>query len=127
MPSLFQSSTANLARVVQMAPQALQRMTAVPSPGLLQISQLREAMGARRSGHWQDLAGMVFLLLASFPGAAPGAQVAPVVIVGVRPATALGFTPRRSISDAIDSGAATVADDAGLFHGATSSLSAYLT
>ena len=50
-----------------------------------------------------------------------------MVIVGMRPATALGLAPRRGISDAIDSGAAAITDDAGLFHGATSSLSAYLT
>ena len=49
--------------------------------------------------------------------AALGAQVAPVVIVRVRPAAALGLAPRRGISDAIDSGAAAITDDAGLFHG----------
>ena len=102
-------------------------MTAVPSPGLLQISQRREVMGALRSGHWHDLAGMVFLLLGGFLGAALLAQVTPVVIVGVRPAVAFGLAPRRRVSDAIDSGAAAITDDAGLLHGATSSLSAYLT
>ena len=84
-------------------------------------------MGALRSGHWHDLAGMVFLLLARFPGAALLAQMAPVVIVGVRPAAAPGLAPRRRVPDAIDAGAAAITDDASLFHGATSSLSAYLT
>lgn len=74
-------------------------------------------MGARRSGHWHDLAGMVFLLLGSFPGAAHGAQVTPVVSVGVRPAAAPGLAPRRRVTDAIEAGSAFIADDAGLLHG----------
>ena len=84
-------------------------------------------MGALRSGHWHDLAGMVFLLLARFPGAALLAEVSPVVIVGVRPAATFGLAPRRRVTDAIEAGSAFIADDAGLLHGATSSLSAYLT
>ena len=43
--------------------------------------------------------------------------MASVVIIGVRPAAAPGLAPRGGIADAINPGAATVADDAGLFHG----------